>query len=429
MAKVMDFNLVLMGAVLLSVLYLWTTTEAEDLYVNTTILYSAIAKGAVCLDGSAPAFHFYPGTGSGVYSWLIHLQGGGWCETTSDCQNRARSDLSSKHAPIVAHFSGVLSNDPQLNPDFYNWNLVKIRYCDGSSYTGDIEEVDPDTNLHYRGARIFEAIMEELLYRKGMIYAQNAILSGTSAGGLGAILHCDKFRYFFPLTVRVKCISDAAFFLNVKTITGEPQIEEYYKRVVALHGSAKNLPLSCTLSLNDPSLCFFPQYAAQHTYTPLFIINSAYDAFQINHSLIPSEADPQHVWDYCKGNLNSCSPSQLQTIQDFRLTFLEALNELGPSTTRGYFISSCHSHHGIEIQSYWSYTNSPTLANKTIAEAVGGWFFDRSGFQGDDPAVLGKRIEKASDYFMHAPLGSEGYSSVGRAPLLQLGRCNYGLDV
>ncbi|KAL8470554.1 hypothetical protein ACS0TY_033193 [Phlomoides rotata] len=48
---------------------------------------------------------------------------------------------------------------------------------------------------------------------------------------------------------------------------------------------------------------------------------------------------------------------------------------------------------------------------------------------GDDPAAPGKRIEEASDYFMHAPLGSGGYSSVGRAPLLQLGHCDYGLDV
>ncbi|GKB65025.1 hypothetical protein Tco_0921211 [Tanacetum coccineum] len=47
----------------------------------------------------------------------------------------------------------------------------------------------------------------------------------------------------------------------------------------------------------------------------------------------------------------------------------------------------------------------------------------------DGPAAPGKRIEEASDSFMHAPLGSGGYSSVGRAPLLQLGRCDYGLDV
>nr|XP_016499959.1 PREDICTED: pectin acetylesterase 8-like isoform X2 [Nicotiana tabacum] len=206
--------------------------------------------------------------------------------------------------PKITYFTGVLSNDPQLNPDFYNWNLVKIRYCDGSSYTGDIEEVDPDTNLHFRGERIFEAFMEYFL-GKGMIYAKNAILSGTSAGGLGAILHCDKFRLFLPLTARVKCISDAGFFVNVKTISGEPHIEEMYKRVVALHGSAKNLPPSCTLfSLDNPSLCFFPQYAEQHIHTPIFIINSAYDSFQINNSLVPNDADPYNEWIYCKHDIN-----------------------------------------------------------------------------------------------------------------------------
>ncbi|KAK4723850.1 hypothetical protein R3W88_026629 [Solanum pinnatisectum] len=47
----------------------------------------------------------------------------------------------------------------------------------------------------------------------------------------------------------------------------------------------------------------------------------------------------------------------------------------------------------------------------------------------DGPTTIWKRIEEASDYFMLAPLGSRGYSSVGRALLLQLGRCNYGLDV
>ncbi|KAD6795827.1 hypothetical protein E3N88_06723 [Mikania micrantha] len=47
----------------------------------------------------------------------------------------------------------------------------------------------------------------------------------------------------------------------------------------------------------------------------------------------------------------------------------------------------------------------------------------------DGPAAPGKRIEEASDSFMHAPLGSGGYNSVGIAPLLQLGRCDYGLDV
>jgi len=42
-------------------------------------------------------------------------------------------------------------------------------------------------------------------------------------------------------------------------------------------------------------------------------------------------------------------------------------------------------------------------------------------------STLGER--SMSDSFIHAPLGSGGYCSVGRAPLLQLDRCDYKLDV
>eukprot|EP01048_Picozoa_sp_COSAG05_P027607 COSAG05_NODE_8136_length_733_cov_1.082019_1_plen_164_part_01 len=35
--------------------------------------------GAVCLDGSAPAYYWRPGSGSGAKSWVLFLEGGGWC--------------------------------------------------------------------------------------------------------------------------------------------------------------------------------------------------------------------------------------------------------------------------------------------------------------------------------------------------------------
>lgn len=102
------------------------------------------------------------------------------------------------------------------------------------------------TNLHFRGARIFRVVIEDLL-SKGMSNAQNvcshnpiipllvrgyfclfplqtqynlfcysvqAILSGCSAGGLTSILHCDKFKSLLPKTTKVKCLSDAGYFIN-----------------------------------------------------------------------------------------------------------------------------------------------------------------------------------------------------------------------
>lgn len=104
--------------------------------------------------------------------------------------------------------------------DFYNWNRIKVRYCDGSSFTGDVERVDPVSccifcllwtnnflfsksikmlvitpwnlelqwsygftcesyqanNLHFRGARVWLAIIEDLK-AKGMSKAEHVCQS------------------------------------------------------------------------------------------------------------------------------------------------------------------------------------------------------------------------------------------------------------
>ena len=116
----------------------------DDHLVDITYVESAVAKGAVCLDGSPPAYHLAPGSGSGVNSWLVHFEGGAWCNNAMTCLQRSRTPLgSSKEMAKRVAFTGILSNASGYNPDFYNWNKVKVRYCDGSSFTGDKEEVDP----------------------------------------------------------------------------------------------------------------------------------------------------------------------------------------------------------------------------------------------------------------------------------------------
>ncbi|KAH9687768.1 Pectin acetylesterase 8 [Citrus sinensis] len=278
-----------------------------------------------------------------------------------------------------ANFTGILSNEQKFNPDFYDWNRVKVRYCDGASFTGDVEAVNPETNLHFRGARVFEAVMEDLL-AKGMKNAQNAILTGCSAGGLTSILHCDNFRALFPVDTRVKCFADAGYFVNVKGVSGASHIEEFYKQVVALHGSAKHLPASCTSRLS-PGLCFFPQNVAGQVKTPLFIINSAYDSWQIRNILVPDNADPKGTWRRCKKDIKTCSSTQLQTMQGFRVQFLNALAGLGNSSSRGMLIDSCYTHCRTVFQEAWLSADSPVLDKTPIAKAVGDWYYDRNPFQ------------------------------------------------
>ncbi|KAI9176471.1 hypothetical protein LWI28_003247 [Acer negundo] len=354
--------------------------KTEGFNIGITYVETAVAKGAVCLDGSPPAYHLDKGFGAGINNWLVHIEGGGWCNNVADCLSRSNNRLgSSKHMEKEVAFTGMLSNEQKFNPDFYNWNRIKVRYCDGSSFTGDVEAVNPATNLYFRGARVFLAIIEDLL-AKGMKNAQNAILSGCSAGGLASILHCDKFQTLIPIGANVKCLSDAGYFIHIEDVSGGQHIQTFYDEVVATHGSSKNLPESCTSRLN-PALCFFPQYMTQQIQTPLFIISAAYDSWQIKNILVPGVADPHGTWHSCKLDINNCSSSQLQIMQSFRLQFLNAVSGLGSSTSRGLFIDSCYSHCQTGLQETWLSADSPVLGNSTIAKAVGDWYYDRSAFQ------------------------------------------------
>ncbi|CAL9075520.1 unnamed protein product [Musa acuminata var. zebrina] len=356
--------------------FLLASLEVDALGVPMTLLHSAVAKGAVCLDGSPPAYHFSPGSGSGANNWLVHMEGGGWCRNVEECLERKNNFRGSSNHMKPLSFSGILGKSKKYNPDFYNWNRVKIRYCDGSSFTGDVERVDPATNLHYRGARVWLAIMEDLL-AKGMNKAENALLSGCSAGGLASILHCDKFRSLLPASAKVKCFSDAGYFIDGKDITGTTSVRSLYNDVVNLHvSSLKNLPSSCTSSLS-PSLCFFPQNVVPKMSTPLFILNAAYDAWQIKNTLAPSSADPHKSWNACKLNITSCSSDQLEKMQDFRSEFLRALPASGNSST-AMFIISCYAHCQSGSRDIWSGTDSPMIDKMSIAKAVGDWYSGRS---------------------------------------------------
>jgi hypothetical protein len=71
---------------------------------------------------------------------------------------------SSNYFEQEVAFQGVLSSDPSQNPEFFNWNKVAIRYCDGASFSGRPEaEFKNGTRLFFRGQLIWEAIIDELL--------------------------------------------------------------------------------------------------------------------------------------------------------------------------------------------------------------------------------------------------------------------------
>lgn len=360
-----------------------SSPQPQPLMVDLTLIQGADSKGAVCLDGTLPGYHLDRGFGSGANSWLIHLEGGGWCNTIRNCVYRKNTRRgSSKYMESQIPFTGILSNKPEENPDFFNWNRVKLRYCDGASFSGDSE--DESAQLQFRGQKIWLAAMEELM-SIGMQKADQALLSGCSAGGLASIIHCDEFRSLFPKSSKVKCLSDAGFFLDAIDVSGGRTLRNLFGGVVQLQEVQKNLPKSCLDQL-DPTSCFFPQNMVEHIETPLFLLNAAYDVWQVQASLAPPSADPLGSWNDCKSNHANCSLSQLQFLQDFRNQMLSHIKDFSRSSQTGLFINSCFAHCQSERQETWFADDSPLIEDKPIAVAVGDWYFDRESVKAIDCA-------------------------------------------
>ncbi|KAG7635313.1 Pectinacetylesterase/NOTUM [Arabidopsis suecica] len=338
--------------------------------IPLTLIHGADSKGAVCLDGTLPGYHLDRGFGSGANSWLIQLEGGGWCNNHRSCVYRKTSRRgSSKFMEKALAFTGILSNRSEENPDFFNWNRIKLRYCDGASFSGDSQ--DESSQLFYRGQRIWQVAMEEFL-SLGMKQANQALLSGCSAGGLASILHCDEFRELLPSSTKVKCLSDAGMFLDSVDVSGGHSLRNMFQGVVTVQNLQKDLSSTCTNHLDPTS------NLVSDIKTPMFLLNTAYDSWQIQESLAPPTADPGGIWKACKSDHSRCNSSQIQFFQEFRNQMLFAVNSFSNSDQNGLYINSCFAHCQTERQDTWFAQDSPQLNGKRVAESVGDWYFDRA---------------------------------------------------
>ncbi|PRQ22217.1 putative pectinacetylesterase/NOTUM [Rosa chinensis] len=173
------------------------------------------------------------------FKQLAHSVGGGWCNTIRNCINHKTTRCgSSKYMEKQLPFTGILRYKPAENLDFFNWNRVKLRYCDGASFTGDSQN--------------------------------EALLSGCSAGVLASILHCDEFWDLFPTKLMYLV---GTLLRNLKA------------GVVSLQEVQNNIPKTCINHLDPTSVilytCIVPQNLVANVKTPMFLINAAYDAWQV----------------------------------------------------------------------------------------------------------------------------------------------------
>ena len=253
---------------------------------------------AKCLSGAAPTYLLRRNTSS--TRWLIFLEGGGWCygnttaSTISSCSQRAGAGAAMLRRSIdndVLDYGGILGRNSTTNPQFYTWNVAFLHYCDGASFGSNrqapINITKPDgtkQQIYMRGRSNFDALISDLLLHHGMDMATDIILSGGSAGGLAVFYNLDHLaKDLLPLhinhTIRVTGFPDAGFFMDASNYVADFRGADPVWNVTGSIGT--NRRCLKAYSTADAWHCLLAPFLLEHIETPIFIMNSAYDAWQI----------------------------------------------------------------------------------------------------------------------------------------------------
>lgn len=291
--------LLLPAAFLLLLLLLPDAVSCADVLTYTlTLLTDAAARlGAVSLDGSPAAY--YVRRGAETRKVVVHQSGGGWCSSPTSCAQRSNTTLgSTTFFPPTAAWNdsayvdqqGYLTPDPARNPVFWNWTWVVLPYTDGSSQTGNVDApvLVPGwpTPIYYRGARVLNATMEALIADEGLALATDVVYSGCSAGGLSVYLHLDKWAAALRaggFNGTLAGMADSGFFLEYAAPASALTYPARMNWTFVNQNVSAALNPHCLAEhpAGEGYRCLFAQHAAPFLQTPLFMLQSYYDAYQI----------------------------------------------------------------------------------------------------------------------------------------------------
>lgn len=237
----------------------------------------ATARNAVCNDGTDAVFYFAAGSGAGEGKWIINLETGGDCGTPEACVARAESrpdKVSSASYPETTTRGGIFAPDPVLNPDFFNWNAVQIKYCSSAWWHGSKAATEEPGGFHFRGHDIIHAVLEDLqdaaeFGPNNLANATAVIFSGQSAGAVGVKHNLDRVAETLSWA-DVRGLDDSAFFSREAMGLNPAEAGNYTNRI-AYQGLV--LDDSCAADELEPDICAeMMTVALRHVTTPYFVV-------------------------------------------------------------------------------------------------------------------------------------------------------------
>jgi len=274
-------------------------------------------ESPACLDGSPYGVYFRKSPTNST-KWTIYILGGGWCYNEALCSWRASLFLGSSKtwSSWKTHRCMNANEDGSMDDDC---NSVVLPYCDGASFSGFRPKPWPAPGgvpeLFFRGIRNLDAAVQ-FAFSAGMASATEFVLSGDSAGGLSTFLHADRVADQLALRApgckRVVAAPVVGFFLDHDNHQRDAaNFTAFMKHIYGMQnltfGQDGGLKAECLAAFPDsPHYCFMSPHMHRFVRTPLFVLSSKHDIWQVDNVLVSRE--PAAVADYGRDFVEDLRP-------------------------------------------------------------------------------------------------------------------------
>lgn len=350
---------------------------------------------AACLDGSPAGYYLGPAA-SRPSSFIVHLQGGGWCTSLDDCANRSGTHYGSSRAwtrqgscPDAANPAcwgdntdgqpdGLNSFDPAVNPLFASSQHVVLPYCDGASFSGALGApvaYNATLSLHFRGHYNLRGAFAALAARHGLSASTEVLLKGCSAGGMAVLLHADYIgalvRAASP-AARFAASPGAGLFLDTPAYAANASFSSYLLWVAAAQNVSGTVNAACAAQEEQPLRCFLPTVSLNYVASPLFISNALTDSCALEY-LMQLNCDAR----VAPGGAGACSAEQLAYVSSYRAQMIRAVQPaLARNGASGGFFQACWTHIVENDPVSW---NATRVQGQTQAATFAAWWRGDSG--------------------------------------------------